>query len=74
MALSAVVVNTLRHSNSLVGFTGGSIIGDGDVVNYTVPSGSVAPVPEPSSLVLFPGGLAWLVFGLTRRFGKKPAT
>jgi hypothetical protein len=36
---------------------------------------SVTPkVPEPSSLVLSVGGLGWLVFGLTRRFGKKSAT
>jgi hypothetical protein len=30
-------------------------------------------VPEPSSLVLLAGGIGWLVFDLTRTFGKKSA-
>jgi hypothetical protein len=59
-------------------FTGGTIIGTG-VQNpqqgnlYLFPSGSIAPVPEPTSLVLLAGVIGSLVFGLTRRFRKKSA-
>jgi hypothetical protein len=61
---------------SLVGFTGGSIVGGiekgiGIISGYDDMSGSITPVPEPSSLVLFASGIGLLVFGLTRRFGKK---
>jgi len=37
--------------------------------NYLFESGSITPVPEPSSLILFASGL--LVLGLRRKFGKK---
>jgi hypothetical protein len=63
--------------DSLVGFTGGTIIGggDGDDDYVIVPDrGTVTPVPEPSSLVPLAGGLGWLVFGLARRrFRKRSA-
>jgi hypothetical protein len=61
---------------SLVGFTGGKIF-DGSANGptgfplYINISGSITPVPEPSSLVLFASGM--LVLGLTLRFGKKVA-
>jgi len=63
---------------SLVGFTGGSIV-NGTVENgqafqiYEAFTGSITPVPEPTSLVLLAGVIGSLVFGLTRRFGKKSA-
>jgi hypothetical protein len=66
--------------NSLIGFTGGPIVG-GDVAIipftgvhlYVGISGSITPVPEPSSLVLLAGGIVLLVLGLTR-FRKKSAS
>jgi hypothetical protein len=62
--------NTAPTPGSLVGFTGGSIVGVGDTqFNYAINGGSITPVPEPSSLVLFATGM--LVLSLTWRFGKK---
>jgi hypothetical protein len=59
---------TAPTPGSLKGFTGGSLVDglDGGG-HYSVAGGSITPVPEPSSLVLFASGM--LVFGLTRRFG-----
>jgi hypothetical protein len=70
---------TAPTPGSLVGFTGGKIVGN-NVIAVGIPealygsiSGSITPAPEPSSLLLLAGGIGWLVFGLTRRFGKKSA-
>jgi hypothetical protein len=55
---------------------GKTIIGFADAddpPNSIYALGTITPVPEPSSLVLLAGGIGWLVFGLTRRFGKKSA-
>jgi hypothetical protein len=57
---------TAPTAGSLVGFTGGSIVGVDALPDYVVIGGTIAPTPEPSSLVLFAGGL--LVLGLTWRF------
>jgi hypothetical protein len=70
--------STAPTPGSLVGFTGGTILGT--VVDnpsfaalYDVTGGSITPVPEPSPLVPLASGLAWLVFGLARKFGKNSA-
>jgi hypothetical protein len=65
---------TPPHAGSLVGFTGGSIIGGAELLsNYRIAAGgSITPTPEPSSLVLLAGVLGLLVFS-RRRFGKKSA-
>jgi hypothetical protein len=55
-----------------VGFAEAQIVGQGNQ-NYMLLSASITPAPEPSSLVPL-AGIGWLVFGLTRRFGKKSAT
>jgi hypothetical protein len=57
---------------SLVGFNGGEIVGDtvsapNNSTAYSITSGSITPVTEPSSLVLLAGGIGSLVFGLRRR-------
>jgi len=67
------VFSTAHIPASLKGFTGGSFFGGDAQPFYTISSGSItlAPVPEPSSLVLFASGM--LVLGLTWRFGKKAA-
>jgi len=59
---------------SLVGFTEGSIVGGGDEGhNYIINSGgSIAPVPEPTSLVLLAGVIGWVV-GMKRRVRQKSA-
>jgi hypothetical protein len=71
----SLAFTTAPLQGSLVGFTGGSIVGgQGGVVGaYTPTGGSITPVPEPSWLLPLEGGLGLLVFGLTRRFGKKSA-
>jgi len=62
--------STAPTLGSLVGFTGGLIRGEIDLAgNYIISGGSITPVPEPSSLVLFASGM--LVLGLALRFGKK---
>jgi hypothetical protein len=65
---------TAPTPGSLVGFTGGSIVGIGSIVVpghpglfYDHLGGTIIPVPEPSSLVPLAGGIGWLVFGLARR-------
>jgi hypothetical protein len=64
---------TATNPASLVGFTDGVISGGGVPPFYNNLSGSITPVPEPSSLVQLAGGLGWLVFGVARRFGNKSA-
>jgi hypothetical protein len=65
--------STAPTPGSLVGFTGGTILGT-KVNNpsfaalYDVTGGSITPVPEPSSLVPLAGGIGWLVFSLARRY------
>ena len=74
VAQLALSFSTAPTSGSLVGFTGGSILA-GEVEGELRPilldnfSGSITPVPEPSSLVLVASGM--LALGLTRRLGKK---
>jgi hypothetical protein len=64
-------LNFTTTSGSLVGFDGGSIVGE----NVTTPidflyrnlSGSITPVPEPSSLALLGGGVLVFIQGLRRK-------
>ena len=73
-----LLFSTAPTPGSLVDFTGGTILGN--VVDnpsfaplYLDFTGTITPVPEPSSLVPLVGCLGWLVFGLARRFRKKSA-
>jgi hypothetical protein len=56
---------------SLVDYAGGPIATGEDHGNYVITSGTVAPVPEPTSLVLLGGVVCCLSFSLKRRFRKK---
>jgi hypothetical protein len=69
------LVFTNGQPASLVGFTGGSIVDGFDFGNnYTINrGGTVAPVPEPTSLVLLGGVICCLSFSLKRRFGRRSA-
>jgi hypothetical protein len=77
--VSVVFFTPAPTEGSLVGFTRGSILMGGlvfrpcgectDTDFYNINGGSITPVPEPSSLVLFASGM--LALGLTLRFGKK---
>jgi hypothetical protein len=65
---------TTTTPSSLVDFDGGTILTGLVTVTafptqglYNIESGTITPVPEPSSLVPLAGGLVWLVFGLARR-------
>jgi hypothetical protein len=56
---------TTPTPGSLVGFEGGTIssgevLSATDQVLFTIPSGSIAPVPEPPAFLLMVAGLGWL--------------
>ena len=65
---------TSKTPASLVGFTGGSILGKnvfiiGGQNPYGIQGGSITPAPEPSSLALIPIGLGALLL-LRKRMGQ----
>jgi hypothetical protein len=74
-----LLFTTEPNPGSLVGFTGGTLAAGGPGFggdssdNYQIVSGTIAPVPEPTSLVLLAGVISWVVFDLKRRLAKKTA-
>ena len=60
----SLAFTTAPIPGSLVGFTGGSIVGSASVdldSNYGSIGGNIAPAPEPSTLLPLAVGLGWLV-------------
>lgn len=60
----SLAFTTAPLPGSLVGFTGGSILGSASLdrdSNYGNISGSITPAPEPSTLLPLAVGLGWLV-------------
>jgi hypothetical protein len=70
-----VVGDTIKFgTTSTPGTTLVSFVDTDDPPGSVAAVGTVSAVPEPTSLVLLAGVIGSLVFGLTRRFGKKAAT